>query len=188
MDKVKFFLSKFFRYLKSFSESGTVGNFQATVTKKTIFKLMFLLKNCEGLAYNRLIDILVYDRMSFKNRFNVIYLLDSSVNNARCAVSVQTAEGFPLYSVIDLFESASWAEREVWDMFGVYFFGNNDFRRILCDYGFKGHPLRKEYPLSGYYELLYDEQYTLVSYFPVEFMQEYRKFEISGVWGPQESL
>jgi NADH:ubiquinone oxidoreductase subunit C len=66
-------------------------------------------------------------------------------------------------------------------MFGVYFFGNNDFRRILCDYGFKGHPLRKEYPLSGYYELLYDEQYTLVSYFPVEFMQEYRKFEISGV-------
>ena len=73
-------------------------------------------------------------------------------------------------------------------MLGVYFIGHNDFRRILCDYGFKGHPLRKDYPLSGYFEMLFDDHYNQLGYFTVEFMQEFRKYEIQPTWGHQEVI
>lgn len=103
----KFFLANCFKYAKSYVSDGAAGEFVIEVNKKSMFKFLFFLKNFDMLNYNRLIDIIIYDKMSIKNRFNVVYLLDSSISNGRCAVSVQTSEGVFLYSVINLFESAS---------------------------------------------------------------------------------
>src|ERR1700761_8220954 len=102
----KFYLSIFFRFAKNVAENS-ITYFEITISKKKIFHFLFLIKYFEGLKFDRLIDILVHDRLYFKNRFHVTYLLHSSINNVRCAVSTQTTEGAPLHSIIDLFECAS---------------------------------------------------------------------------------
>ena len=183
----KFFLQNFYAYTKStgFTDQNSL---EVMVTKRRLFEFFFLLKFHDVTQFTQLVDIVVHDRLSFKKRFNVTYILSSLINNFRVFFSLQTAEGNPVFSIINLFECASWIEREVWDMFGVYVLGNNDFRRILSDYGFKGHPLRKDYPLSGYYEILFDDHYTQLAYFPIEFMQEYRMFEMRSTWGLQEII
>lgn len=183
----KFFLHNFFAFSKNIAITGS-NHLEIACTKRRVFELLFLLKNHEICNFSQLTDIVVHDRLSFKKRFNLTYILSSLSNNCRIFLSLQTAEGNPVFSIINLFECASWIEREVWDMFGVYVLGNNDFRRILCDYGFKGHPLRKDYPLSGYYELLFDDHYMQLAYFPIEFMQEFRVFEMRSTWGLQEII
>ena len=183
----KFFLSNLFRFSKLVHQSDT-NAYEVEVTNSRFFELVLFLKNYDSLQFTQLVDIAVFDRLSFKKRFNVVYILMSHINNIKLFLSLQTEEGSPISSIVNIFECASWIEREVWDMFGVYVLGNNDFRRILCDYGFKGHPLRKDYPLSGYFEILFDDHYTQLNYFPVEFVQEYRKFELISTWGQQEIL
>ena len=115
-------------------------------------------------------------------RFEIVYNLLSLRFNSRVRVKTYTDELTPIESVNDIFKAANWNEREVWDMFGVYFTNHPDLRRILTDYGFEGHPLRKDFPLSGYVECRYDDEVRRVVQEPVELAQEFRKFDLAAPW------
>lgn len=112
----------------------------------------------------------------------MIYNLLSLRFNSRVRVKTYTDEITPVASICDLFEAANWMEREVWDMYGVYFTNHPDLRRILTDYGFEGHPMRKDFPLPGYTECRYDEEQKRVVIEPIELTQDYRKFDLSTPW------
>ena len=114
--------------------------------------------------------------------FEVVYNLLSVQHNARIRVKTYTNELAPLDSSTSVFAGAVWYEREIWDMYGVYFAGHPDLRRILTDYGFEGHPLRKDFPLSGFVEVRYDEDSKRVVAEPIEMTQEFRRFEYSSPW------
>lgn len=117
-----------------------------------------------------------------KARFEVVYSLLSLRHNHRIRVKVNANEDTLVPSVIDVYKSAGWFEREVWDMYGVMFDGNPDLRRILTDYGFEGHPQRKDFPLTGYVELRYDEELKRVVYEPVKLTQDFRSFDYLSPW------
>ena len=127
-------------------------------------------------------DIWGVDFPSNKERFEVNYLLLSIRFNIRIIVKVTVNEEDAIESVEEIFSSAGWLEREVWDMFGVYFVGNKDLRRILTDYGFEGHPLRKDFPLSGYTEVRYDDGEKRIVVEPSELAQEFRYFNFNSPW------
>lgn len=115
-------------------------------------------------------------------RFDIVYSLLSLRHNHRVRVKVRADEDTLVPSVIDIYKSAGWFEREVWDMYGVMFDGNPDLRRILTDYGFEGHPQRKDFPLTGYVELRYDEELKRVVYEPVKLTQDFRSFDYLSPW------
>jgi len=117
-----------------------------------------------------------------KNRFEVIYNLLSISYNSRITVSVSVDEKTPIDSVTPIFSGADWLEREVWDMFGIFFLGHKDLRRILTDYGFKGHPLRKDFPLTGYVEVRYSDSEKRVITEEVSLTQDYRTFIFDNNW------
>jgi len=117
-----------------------------------------------------------------KERFMVVYNLLSIDHNIRVRVSVRVGENNSIFSCCNIFAGSSWYERELWDLFGIYFIYNLDLRRILTDYGFEGHPLRKDFPLTGYIEVRYDDTYKCIVYEPVELTQEYRTFEFTSPW------
>lgn len=149
---------------------------------KYVKDLIFFLKHHTNSQFNQLIDMVGVDYPERKNRFEVVYNLLSMNYNSRIKVKTFTDEITPIDSVVDIFKAAGWYEREVWDMYGVYFIGNNDLRRILTDYGFEGHPLRKDFPLSGYTEVRYDEEHKRVVHEPVEMTQEFRNFDFVTPW------
>jgi len=149
---------------------------------KNLVSLLALLKYHSLFQMKCLIDIQAYDTPGKYFRFTVQYALLSVQYNYRINVRVQTREGFPIATVSDLYNGANWSEREVWDMYGIYFEGHPNFRRILTDYGFKGHPLRKDFPLTGFVELFYDDWNHGVFYEPVELAQEYRNFNFKSPW------
>lgn len=126
------------------------------------------------MQFTQLIDIVVSDVPGKRNRFSICYLLLSHFYNTRLCLITKINEITPLPSVNYLFESANWLEREVWDMFGIFFSGHPDLRRILTDYGFSGHPLRKEFPLTGFKELSYIDHIQNLRYDRVVLAQEYR--------------
>ncbi|MFN3592632.1 MAG: NADH-quinone oxidoreductase subunit C, partial [Thermaurantiacus sp.] len=115
-------------------------------------------------------------------RFDVVYHLLSMRNNRRIRVKLMTDEMAPVQSVVDLFPVAGWFERETWDMYGVFFEGNPDLRRILTDYGFEGHPFRKDFPLTGHVELRYSAEQERVVYEPVRLKQDFRDFDFLSPW------
>jgi NADH dehydrogenase (ubiquinone) Fe-S protein 3 len=117
-----------------------------------------------------------------ENRFEVVYNFLSTRYNNRIRVKTSVSEITPVDSITPLFKGANWFEREIWDLYGVYFTGHPDLRRILTDYGFEGHPLRKDFPLSGYVEVRYDEIQKRVVCEPIELSQEYRDFNFSSPW------
>jgi NADH/F420H2 dehydrogenase subunit C len=127
--------------------------------------------------YKQLMEVTAVDWPTDPDRFEVVYSLLSVEHNSRILVKSRTSELAPVPSVSHLFSSAIWAEREVWDMFGVVFSGHPDLRRILTDYGFEGHPLRKDFPLTGFTEVRYDEEKKRIVSEPVELSQEFRKFD-----------
>lgn len=145
------------------------------------FVLHFLRDHTTTL-FGSLMDITAVDYPDRSKRFDVIYFLLSMPYNARIKVQVEVDEYTPLTSMTNLFSSAGWFEREVWDMFGIYFEGNNDLRRLLTDYGFEGHPLRKDFPLTGYVEVRYDEKEKRVLSEPVEIAQDFRAFHFATTW------
>lgn len=130
----------------------------------------------------QLIDITAVDYPTKADRFEVVYQLLSLRHNCRVRVKVTTDEDTPVPSVTKVFSSAGWLEREVWDMYGIAFEGNEDLRRILTDYGFEGHPLRKDFPLTGFVELRYDEAQARVVYEPVKLTQDFRAFDNLSPW------
>ena len=129
-----------------------------------------------------LCDICGVDYPDRPLRFEVVYHLLSMQLNRRIRVKLETDGEQPVQSTIGLFSSAGWWEREAWDLFGIYFADNPDLRRILTDYGFEGHPLRKDFPLTGYVELRYDEDQKTVVYEPVHLQQEFRSFDFLSPW------
>ncbi|WP_305096169.1 NADH-quinone oxidoreductase subunit C [Croceibacterium aestuarii] len=133
-------------------------------------------------AYQQLMDIAGVDYPEREERFEVVYILLSLTKNHRIMVKVRAAEDTPVPTVTRLWPNAGWLEREVFDMYGVLFDGNTDLRRILTDYGFEGHPQRKDFPLTGYQELRYSEEERRVVYEPVELAQDFRSFDFMSPW------
>ena len=152
------------------------------------------LKDETGGAFTQLSDITAVDFPERKQRFELIYQLLSVKWNQRVRLITSLGEGEIAPSVTALFTSANWAEREIWDMFGIFFDGHGDLRRLLTDYGFEGHPLRKDFPLTGHVEVRYDPDEGRVVYEAVELMQEYRDFDFESPWegikmeGAQDAL
>jgi len=147
-----------------------------------IVTLLTFLRDNEDCQFTQLVDLCGVDYPTRAKRFDVVYNLLSPTLNQRIRVKVQTDEATPVPSVVEVFSSAGWFEREVWDMYGVYFSNNPDLRRILTDYGFDGHPQRKDFPLTGYVELRYDPEQKRVAYSPVKLTQAYRTFDFESPW------
>jgi NADH-quinone oxidoreductase subunit C len=143
--------------------------------------LEFLRDNPHTLC-KQLMDIAGVDYPVREQRFEVVYQLLSLKHNFRIRVKVAADELTPVPSVVSVFSAAGWFEREAWDMYGILFDGNPDLRRILTDYGFDGHPQRKDFPLTGYVELRYDDEQKRVVYEPVKLNQAYRSFDFSSPW------
>lgn len=147
-----------------------------------LYNLVFFLKHHSVLKLNFLVDICVYDFLDPYYRFWVIYVLRSSVTNTLVYVKLNQPYGKFLPTLVGLHQCANWLEREIWDMFGIFILEHPDLRRLLTDYGFVGHPLRKDFPLSGFTELFYDEHFKRLNYVPIELSQECRTFNFNTPW------
>jgi NADH-quinone oxidoreductase subunit C len=159
------------------------------ITADQLLPFISDLKTNPKYLFSILTDLSVVDYPQRPKRFEVIYNLLSLKFNQRAIVKVQLAENAELDSLHHLFSAAVWYEREAWDMYGVSFKGNPDLRRILTDYGFEGHPQRKDFPLTGYVEVRYDETLQKVVYEPVKLSQEFRNFDFLSPWeGPNYPL
>ncbi len=150
-----------------------------------ILTVLQALRDASTTEYRQLIDVTAVDNLARSPRFDVVYHLLSHTQNQRVRVKCATSDEQPVGSAFDLFSSALWFEREVWDMYGIFFSGHPDLRRLLTDYGFEGHPLRKDFPLTGYTEVRYDEAQKRVVYEPVNLPQEFRNFDFTSPWEGQ---
>ena len=159
-------------------------NNELIITTKisTIYNLLEELKKTDELYFEMLLDITAVDYPQRSKRFELVYNLLSLKNNLRIRVKIFLNDNKIVPSISKLYKSACWYEREVWDMYGISFRGNNDLRRILTDYGFKGYPLRKDFPLTGFVELRYDEEKKKVVYSKVKLTQDYRNFDFLSPW------
>ena len=150
-----------------------------------IVKVVTFLRDDERCQFWSFIDITAVDWPGRVPRFDVVYHFLSPRHNRRIRVKVETDETTPVPSIIEIFPGASWFERETYDLYGVLFTGHPDMRRILTDYGFEGHPLRKDFPLTGFVEVRYDDEQKRVVYEPVRLSQEFRNFDFLSPWeGP----
>jgi len=156
------------------------GEIVLTVRRDRIADALRLLRDEHG--YQQLVEIAGVDYPERAERFEVVYMLLSLTKNHRIMVKVNAAENTPVPTVTTLWPVAGWLEREVFDLYGVIFAGNPDLRRILTDYGFEGHPFRKDFPLTGYVELRYSEEDKRVVYEPVELAQDLRQFDFMSPW------
>ncbi|MFH1157350.1 MAG: NADH-quinone oxidoreductase subunit C [Pseudomonadota bacterium] len=159
-----------------------LGELTVTVRRKALHGFLSFLKSDEKCAFQMLVDICGADYPDRLERFDVVYNLLSLRHNHRIRVKVMAGENAQVDTVTDLYSSAGWFERETWDMFGIFFNGNPDLRRILTDYGFEGHPLRKDFPLTGFVELRYDEAEKRLVYEPVKLAQDFRNFDFTSPW------
>ncbi|HZP77153.1 MAG TPA: NADH-quinone oxidoreductase subunit C [Pseudolabrys sp.] len=157
---------------------------ELTVTAKAaeIVAVVKFLREDARCRFVNLTDITAVDFPSRERRFDVVYHLLSPLLNARIRVKAETDEATPVPSLIDVFRGADWFEREVYDLYGVLFTGHPDMRRILTDYGFEGHPLRKDFPLTGFVEVRWDDEQKRVVYDPVRLAQEFRSFDFLSPW------
>jgi NADH-quinone oxidoreductase subunit C len=159
------------------------------VRHTSILRVMIFLKNDAKCLTKVLVDVCGVDYPARDKRFDVVYNLLSMKHNHRIRVKVSTDEDTPVPSVTSVFPSAAWFERECWDLFGIFFAEHPDLRRILTDYGFNGHPLRKDFPLTGFVELRYDDEQRRVVQEPVHLNQEFRTFDFMSPWeGAQGQL
>ncbi len=153
-----------------------------TARRDAIVKVLTFLRDDINCRFQQLMDVCGVDYPERENRFEVVYNLLSLTHNMRVRVKVETNEETPVPSVSGVFSSAGWWEREAWDLFGIYFSEHPDLRRIMTDYGFDGHPLRKDFPLTGYVEVRYDDEQKRVVYEPVKLTQEFRTFDFLSPW------
>ena len=158
------------------------GELTLTVEVASIARVLTFLRDQPGLLLNELVDLCGVDYPPRERRFDVVYHLLSVRHNLRVRVKVETDEATPVPSVIGVFPTAGWFEREAWDMYGILFSDHPDLRRILTDYGFEGHPLRKDFPLTGYVEMRYDEEQKRVVYEPVKLRQDFRNWDFLSPW------
>ena len=159
-----------------------LGEVVAFAERDALLGVMETLRDDPRFAFEQVMDICGVDWPDRTERFDVVYNLLSVSLNHRVRVIVSTDAAHPVASVHTLWPAATWWERETWDLFGVVFAGQPDLRRILTDYGFEGHPLRKDFPLTGYVELRYDEERKQVVYEPVKLVQDFRNFDFTSPW------
>lgn len=150
--------------------------------KEKLKKIIKILKKHSEFQYTQLIDLFGIDYIARKERFEIHYVLWSFMYNNRIRIKRYVDEKSMVESISDIYPSANWLEREVWDMYGIYFIGHPDLRRILTDYGFEGFPLRKDFPVTGFLEMRYSESDKRIIYEPVELTQEYRLFHFLSPW------
>ncbi len=159
-----------------------LGETVVHTTRDKLIPLLMFLRDDVACQFTQLADLTAVDYPTRPERFEVVYNLLSVPLNKRIRVKVSTSENQPVPSAVSVFAAAGWYEREAWDMYGVRFDGNPDLRRILTDYGFDGHPQRKDFPLTGYVEVRYDEEQKRVVYEPVKLQQAYRSFDFLSPW------
>lgn len=159
-----------------------MGELAFTVRREALKRFLTFLLNDANCDFKQLVDICGADYPERDERFEVVYNLLSLKHNFRVRVKVSTDENTPVDSVVSIYSAANWFEREVFDMYGIAFSDHPDLRRILTDYGFEGHPLRKDFPLTGFVEVRYDEAQKRVVYEPVKLQQEYRNFDFVSPW------
>jgi NADH-quinone oxidoreductase subunit C len=164
------------------------GELCCRVQREALTRVLKFLRDDPKCAFNVLCDICGVDYPDRPMRFEVVYNLLSMPLNQRIRIKVDTDEDQAVPSAVGLYSSAGWWEREAWDLFGIYFADNPDLRRILTDYGFEGHPLRKDFPLTGYVELRYDEEQKAVVYEPVRLPQEFRNFDFLSPWEGMDKI
>jgi NADH-quinone oxidoreductase subunit C len=165
-------------------ESAVVayGELTLNVAAGDIVEILTFLKRDVQCQFISIIDVAGADYPSRRLRFDVVYHLLSPRQNIRIRVKVQTDEDTPVPSVTSVYPGADWFEREAYDLYGILFTGHPDLRRLLTDYGFEGHPLRKDFPLTGFVEVRYDDEVKRVIYEPVELKQEFRNFDFLSPW------
>jgi len=160
--------------------SEAVGEIRLDVKRENVADALRILR--DELAYQQLMEIAGVDYPERPERFEIVYMLLSLTKNHRLRVHVSADEMTPVPSVTGLWPVAGWLEREIFDLYGVLFDGNPDLRRILTDYGFRGHPLRKDFPLTGFVEMRYSEEEKRVVYSPVKLAQDFRTFDFTSPW------
>ncbi|MDR6291298.1 NADH-quinone oxidoreductase subunit C [Inquilinus ginsengisoli] len=153
-----------------------------TVKRESILRVLTHLRDAPETRFEQLIDLCGADFPSRPERFDVVYHLLSLSHNRRIRLKVATDEDTPVDSAAQIYPAATWFEREAWDLYGIFFADNPDLRRILTDYGFEGHPLRKDFPLTGYVEVRYDSEQKRVVYEPVKLTQDFRSFDFLSPW------
>jgi NADH-quinone oxidoreductase subunit C len=158
------------------------GELTLHVHRDDIIEVLTTLRDDKALQFVSFIDICGADYPARAERFDVVYHLLSPAKNARVRVKVTTDEDTPVPSATAVYPGALWFEREAWDLFGILFTGHPDLRRILTDYGFEGHPLRKDFPTTGFVEVRYDDEVKRVVYEPVKLRQEMRQFDFMSPW------
>lgn len=158
------------------------GELTLTTTGENLIALLTFLRDDAKCGFVNMIDICGVDWPQRELRFDVVYHLLSPKQNLRIRIKVATDEDTPVPSACAVYPGADWFERETWDMYGVLFTGHPDLRRILTDYGFEGHPLRKDFPTTGFVEVRYDDAAKRVVYEPVELKQEFRNFDFMSPW------
>ena len=165
-------------------QNSFIKNSELTIeiNENDLIEVIQFLKSNERCKFKQLIDIAGVDYPDSEKRFQIVYLLLSHENNIRIKVSTQFQLNQTINSITKIFPSANWMEREVFDMYGIKFKNHPDLRRILTDYGFKGHPLRKDFPLTGFNEVRYSEKEKKVIYEPVKLEQNYRNFDFESPW------
>ncbi len=166
----------------------THGELTVEVAPNNIVGFVEFLKTNQTCAFSTLVDITAVDYPERAKRFDVVYHLLSMYQNHRIRLRLACREEDMVQSITEVYPAANWFEREVFDMFGILFSGHPDLRRILTDYGFRGHPLRKDFPTTGYTEVRYDEVQKRVVYEPVSLVQEYRQFDFMSPWEGAEYI
>jgi NADH-quinone oxidoreductase subunit C len=170
------------------SSQVAFGELALTVNLANLAALVEFLRDDASCRFSTLVDITAIDHPERERRFDVVYHFLSMYRNHRIRLKVAVRDEEMVPSLVDLHPSANWFEREVFDMFGILFSGHPDLRRILTDYGFRGHPLRKDFPTTGYTEVRYDEALKRVVYEPVNLVQEYRQFDFMSPWEGAEYI
>ncbi|HYK79928.1 MAG TPA: NADH-quinone oxidoreductase subunit C [Micropepsaceae bacterium] len=160
----------------------TFGELTLTAEAQDIVRLLAYLRDDPECAFTILIDICGVDYPNRPRRFDVVYHLLSIAKNHRIRIKIETEETAPVPSVVSVYPAANWFEREAFDMYGILFTDHPDLRRILTDYGFTGYPLRKDFPLTGYVEVRWDDEQKRVVYEPVRLVQEFRDFDFLSPW------
>ena len=175
-----------FEDLKKITELSSIKDkgifYEVTYNYENTLKLFLELKNNELFSFDQLIDITAIDYPSREKRFELVYILLSMKKNKRIILKTAINENDSIDSIIQIFKSSDWYERECYDLFGIKFNNHPDLRRIMTDYNFEGHPLRKDFPLTGHTEVRYDDVEKKVVYEPVKLTQEYRDFDYTSPW------
>ncbi|MBM3486821.1 MAG: NADH-quinone oxidoreductase subunit C [Alphaproteobacteria bacterium] len=159
-----------------------LGELMVSVRTDSILRVLTFLRDDTNCLFKQLVDVCGADYPGRDQRFDVVYNLLSHRHNLRIRVKVATDEATPVPSVAAVFSAAGWYERETWDLYGVFFADHPDLRRLLTDYGFEGHPMRKDFPLTGHVEVRYDEVEKRVVYEPVRLTQDFRSFDFLSPW------